>query len=232
MSGRRPRTLASWSSGKDSAWMVHELRMRGEHDVAGLLTTCNSDARRASMHGVRLELIEAQARALGLPLQAVPLPYPCSNEDYEARMRDAVQRAAAEGFTHAAFGDLFLEDVRAYREARLAGSGLTPVFPLWGRPTRALAREMIAGGLKAHLSCIDPRVLDRRFAGAAFDEALLASLPDGVDWCGERGEFHTFVWDGPMFAAPIPIVVGETVERDGFVYTDIRMDDKPREQEA
>jgi len=213
--------MVSWSSGKDSAWMVHELRQAGELVPAGLLTTFNEAAGRVSMHAVRRELVEAQATALGLPLFPVLLPVPCSNEMYEARMREAVATAVAAGFTHVAFGDLFLEDVRRYREQRLAGSGLTPVFPLWGRPTGALARQMVAGGLRATLTSVDPRLLDRTFVGGAFDAAFLDRLPGDVDPCGEHGEFHTFAWSGPMFRAPIPVTAGEVVERDGFVFADL-----------
>jgi len=220
-SGYMSKVLVSWSSGKDSAWMVHRLRQAGDLAPSGLLTTFNEVAGRVSMHAVRRELVEAQAAALELPLFPVTLPFPCSNEAYEARMRDAVAAAVAAGFTHVAFGDLFLEDVRRYREQRLAGSGLTPIFPLWGRPTGALAREMVNAGLRATLTSVDPRLLDRAFAGGAFDAALLARLPADVDPCGEHGEFHTFAWAGPMFREPIPVRPGEIVERDGFVFADL-----------
>lgn len=215
------RLLVSWSSGKDSAWMLHVLRQSGCWDIGALLTTVNEAAARVAMHAVRRELLQAQADAAGLPLWEVPLPWPCSNEEYERRMAAAVARAVTEGFTHVAFGDLFLEDIRRYREERLAGSGLTPVFPLWDRPTAALAGEMIAGGLRARLTCVDPRALDRSFAGRDFDAHLLADLPPGVDRCGERGEFHTFAYAGPMFAAPIAIESGIVVDRDGFVFADL-----------
>jgi uncharacterized protein (TIGR00290 family) len=215
------KILVSWSSGKDSAWMLHVLREQATGEIGALLTTFNAEADRASMHGVRRELVAAQAEAAGLPLLDVPLPFPCSNADYEERMRAATARAVAEGFTHVAFGDLFLEDVRQYREERLKGTGLTPLFPLWGRPTPQLAREMIAGGLRSVLSTVDPRVLDASYAGRDYDAALLASLPPEVDPCGERGEFHSFAWAGPMFRHPIAIVRGDTVERDGFVFVDL-----------
>jgi uncharacterized protein (TIGR00290 family) len=217
------KTMVSWSSGKDSAWMVHVLRARGDVELEALLTTINEPAQRVAMHAVRVELLEAQADALGLPLWKIPIPSPCPNEVYERVMADAVARAVAEGFTHMAFGDLFLEDIRRYREERLAGTGLTPIFPLFDADTAALAREMIAGGLGARLTCVDPRVLDRRFAGRDFDAALLADLPSSIDPCGERGEFHTFAYDGPMFSRPIDIETGVTVERDGFVFTDLQL---------
>jgi uncharacterized protein (TIGR00290 family) len=212
--------LVSWSSGKDSAWMVHVLRSSGV-EVAALLTTINEAADRVAMHAVRTGLVEAQAAALGVPLWKVGIPSPCPNAIYEAAMNAAVRRAVAEGFTHIAFADLFLEDIRRYREERLTGTGLTPLFPLFGADTRALAAEMVASGLRARLTCVDPRVLDRRFAGRDFDASLLAELPGSVDPCGERGEFHTFAYAGPMFARAIPIETGVTLERDGFVFTDL-----------
>jgi len=217
------KILVSWSSGKDSAWMLHVLRQNGAGEVGALLTSVNETAGRVSMHGVREEILRAQADAAGLPLMTIPLPWPCSNEIYEARRRAAVDRAVAVGFTHVAFGDLFLEDVRTYREDRLAGTGLTPLFPLWERPTPALAREMIASGLRARLSCLDPRVMPRELIGAAFDERLLASLPSSVDPCGERGEFHTCVTAGPMFSSALRIEPGEVVEREGFLFGDLTL---------
>jgi len=215
------KTLVSWSSGKDSAWMVHVLRSMADVELGGLLTTINADAQRVAMHAVRVELLEAQAHALGLPLWQVPIPSPCPNEVYEAAMAAAVARAVAEGFSQVAFGDLFLEDIRQYRIDRLAGTGLTPVFPLFGADTAALAREMIGAGLRARLTCVDPRILDRSFAGREFGLQLLADLPAGVDPCGERGEFHSFAYAGPMFESPIPIESGEVVERGGFVFADV-----------
>ena len=202
--------------------MLHVLRQDGAA-VAGLLTSVNESAGRVSMHGVREEILQAQAVAAALPLRTIPLPWPCSNEIYEARLRHAVERAVADGFTHVAFGDLFLDDVRRYREDRLAGTGLTPLFPLWGRPTPQLARDMIAGGLRARLSTLDPRVMPRTLIGAEFDDALLAALPASVDPCGERGEFHTCVTAGPMFATPLTVETGEIVEREGFVYGDLTL---------
>lgn len=215
------KTLVSWSSGKDSAWMLHVLKQDPSVEIGGLLTTMNDRFDRVAMHAVRRLLLEKQARAAGIPLWTVPLPWPCPNEEYEARMRTAVAEAVAQGFTHVAFGDLFLEDVRRYREERLADSGLTPLFPIWGIPTDRLATEMIDGGLRAVLTCINPAHLDRSFAGRQFDRRLLADLPEGIDRCGERGEFHSFAYDGPMFNAPIAATVGETVDRDGFVFADV-----------
>ncbi|BDG05794.1 adenine nucleotide alpha hydrolase [Anaeromyxobacter oryzae] len=221
MSTSRPRALVAWSSGKDSAWALHLARAAGEHEIVGLLTTVTETFDRVAMHAVRRTLLARQADAAGLPLREVRIPWPCSNERYEAEMAAAVAAARAEGVTRVIFGDLFLEDIRAYRERQLAGTGLAPVFPLWGRDTALLAREMIAGGLEAILTCVDPRRVDRGLAGRRFDAALLAALPPGVDPCGENGEFHTFACAGPMFRAPVPAAVGEVVERDGFVFADV-----------
>jgi len=215
------RILLSWSSGKDSAWSLHILRQRGECEVVGLLTTFNEVADRVAMHAVRRELVERQAAAAGLPLWAVPLPWPCSNEEYESRMAETCAKAIAEGIVGVAFGDLFLEDVRDYRIKQMKGTGLEPIFPLWGLPTRALAKEMIAGGTRAKLTYVDTEKLDRSFVGREFDEALLADLPEEVDPCGEHGEFHSFVYAGPMFNAALPISVGETVVGDQFVFADL-----------
>ena len=204
--------------------MLHVLRQQHHGAVAGLLTTVNEAFDRVAMHAIRRELLEAQAQAAGLPLRIVNIPWPCANEDYETRMAGAVDEFVREGFTHVGFGDLFLEDVRQYREERLTGTGLTPLFPLWkAKPTSELAREMIAGGIRAYLTCVDPRQLDATFAGRDFDESLLADLPAHVDPCGEKGEFHSFVWDGPMFTRPLRIERGEVVERDGFLFADIRL---------
>ena len=215
------RTLMSWSSGKDSAWALHLLRQSSKFEVVGLLTTVNLAADRVAMHAVRSELLRAQAAALGLPLHPVGIPQPCSNAEYAAAMTLAIARAKADGVTAMAFGDLFLEDIRDYRIQHLAGTGIEPVFPVWGIPTKALAREMIESGLRARLTCVDPKQLDARFVGREFDRALLDELPPGVDPCGERGEFHTFVYDGPMFRRPLAIQGGQVVERDGFVFADI-----------
>jgi len=222
-SGDNPmiKCLVSWSSGKDSAWMVHVLRQRGDVQIAALLTTINESAQRVAMHAVRVDVLQAQADALGLPLWRIPIPSPCPNHVYEQAMGEAVARAVGEGFTHVAFGDLFLEDVRRYREERLAGTGLTPLFPLFGSDTTALAGRMIAGGLRARITCLNPKVIDRGFAGREFDAALLAELPPAIDPCGERGDFHTCAYAGPMFSHELPIETGVTVERDGFVFTDL-----------
>jgi diphthamide synthase (EF-2-diphthine--ammonia ligase) len=201
--------------------MVHVLRQRADMELAGVLTTVNEKYQRVAMHAVRVELLQAQADALGLPLWQIPIPSPCPNEVYERVMAAAVERAVSQGITHMAFGDLFLEDIRRYREERLAGTGLTPIFPLFGIDTTLLSREMVASGLRARLTCVDPRALEARFAGRDFDGALLDELPASVDPCGERGEFHSFAYAGPMFSKPIPIESGEVVERDGFVFADV-----------
>jgi len=216
------KIVVSWSSGKDSAWTLHMLRAQYPGCTAALLTTINEAFDRVAMHAVRRALVTAQAEAASLPLYAIDLPWPCSNEIYEARMAEAVRRLEGDGFTHIAFGDLFLEDVRRYREERLAGTSLAPLFPLWKtKPTRQLADEMIDGGLRACLTCVDPRILPPGFAGRQFDRTLLSDLPEGVDPCGENGEFHSFVSDGPMFSRPVPVEVGERAERDGFVFADV-----------
>jgi uncharacterized protein (TIGR00290 family) len=219
----RPKVLLSWSAGKDSAWALHVLRRQGDVDVVGLLTTFNEAADRVAMHAVRRELVEAQALALGLPLWPVWLPWPCPNDCYEQRIGEAMARAREHGIAGIAFGDLFLEDIRAYREQRLAGTGLKPLFPLWGTPTDTpgLAREMLAAGLRAVLTCVDCKQLDARFAGRQFDAGLLAELPPQADPCGERGEFHTFCYAGPMLAEPLEVCVGPTLCRDGFCFADL-----------
>jgi uncharacterized protein (TIGR00290 family) len=213
--------VLSWSSGKDSAYALIEARRLGLAEFVALLTTTNEAFDRVAMHGTRNALLRAQARALGLPLIEVPLPWPCSNDDYEARMAGAMAEVADLGVRHMVFGDLFLQDVRAYREEKLAPLGVEALFPLWGRDTGALAREMIAAGLDARLVTVDPKQLDPAFAGRRFDLELLPDLPEGVDPCGENGEFHTAVVGHPMFAAPIPVTRGETVTRDGFAYSDL-----------
>ena len=217
--------LLSWSGGKDSAWALHLLRQQPQYEVVALLTTINQSFQRVAIHGFREQLLDQQAASIGLPLWKVDLPFPCSNADYESRMAAVCARAVAEGLHGIAFGDLFLEDIRAYRIANLAPTGLVPIFPVWcpdlGLSTAQLARQMIAAGLRAHLTCIDPRHLDPSFAGRTFDASLLASLPPSVDPCGERGEFHTFVSEAPVFSRSIEVRAGETVERDGFVYADL-----------
>lgn len=221
------RVMVSWSSGKDSAWTLHVLRQQTDVELVGLLTTFNESAGRVAMHAVRRGLVESQAVAAQLPLWSVALPWPCSNADYEARMLEVVERARQVGVTHIAFGDLYLEDIRAYRERQLAGTGIEPLFPIWRTPadTPALSHEMIAAGLRAVLTCVDPKQLDGRFVGRWFDADLLADLPSGVDPCGESGEFHTFCCAGPMFTAPIPFEVGETIQRDIFWFIDLRARD-------
>lgn len=216
------KALLAWSSGKDSAWTLHCLLKMSDVRVMRLLTTFNAAFDRVAMHAVRRELVEAQAASAGLPLQAVPLPWPCSNDDYERIMGEVCRSAAEEGIEAIAFGDLFLADIRAYRERQLAGTGLEPLFPLWQIPTDQLAREMIRGGLRAKLTCIDPKILTRDFAGREFDLTLLRDLPGNVDPCGENGEFHSFVYGGPMFRNPVAIRTGEIVERDGFVFADLQ----------
>lgn len=217
----RAKALIAWSSGKDSAWALREARRAGDFEIIGGLTTVTDTFGRVSMHGVREELLRAQLDAAGLPAIVLHIPFPCSNEIYEKKMAAAMHDARASGVTHVIFGDLFLEDVRAYRERHLAGTGITPVFPVWGRPTPALAREMINAGLEAHLSTVDLGKLPASFAGRRFDDALLDALPDGTDPCGENGEFHSFVSAGPMLSRKIAVKVGKTVERDGFAYADL-----------
>jgi uncharacterized protein (TIGR00290 family) len=219
----RKKAWLSWSSGKDSAWCLDVVRRQGKFDVEALLTTVNAEYQRVAMHAVRETLLRAQAESAGLPVVTVPIPYPCPNSAYEAAMAAAIQRARSEGITHIVFGDLFLEDIRRYREEKLSGTGIEPVFPLWGLNTHRLAREMIDSGLRALVTCVDPKKLDRSFAGRIFDSNMLASFPSGVDPCGENGEFHTFAFAGPMFRTPIDVATGIIVERDGFVFADAQL---------
>jgi uncharacterized protein (TIGR00290 family) len=215
------KVLLSWSSGKDSAWTLHLLQQQPDIQVAALVTTFNSESNRVAMHAVRRALVEAQAERTGIPLWAVELPWPCSNLEYEERMRAVCQRATAEGIAAVAFGDLFLQDIRDYRVKQLQGSGLEPLFPVWQIPTQQLGRDMIAADLKAKLTCVDPSKLEKSFAGRDYDQGLLTALPPGVDPCGENGEFHTFVYDAPVFSRPIRVQTGQVVERDGFVFADV-----------
>jgi uncharacterized protein (TIGR00290 family) len=215
------RILLSWSGGKDSAWALHLLRQQPQYQVVALVTTVNRHFSRVAIHGYREELLEQQAAATGIPLWKVDLPFPCTNADFEARMAVIWTRAVAEGIHGVAFGDLFLEDIRAYRIAQLDATGLEPIFPVWGIPTDLLARQMIDAGLRAHLTCVDPRSLTSSFAGRTFDAALLADLPAGVDPCGERGEFHTFAFAGPMFSRTVAVTPAQTIERDNFIYAEL-----------
>lgn len=224
---KKTKVLLSWSSGKDSAWALHTLRQDPAIEVVGLFTTLNQAFERVAMHGVRKQLLMQQAECVGLPLTAIDLPWPCTNEDYARIMTDFIAGVVAEGIHQMAFGDLFLEDVRAYREKQLLGTGIEPLFPLWGSDTAKLAQQMMAAGLRARISTLDPKKLDASLGGHEFDPALLAALPAGVDPCGENGEFHTLAWDGPMFLRPLAIRVGETVLRDGFVFTDLLPADLP-----
>ena len=220
------RVLLSWSSGKDSAWALYQLQKDPAVEVVGLLTTFNSQFNRSAIHGVRQQLLRLQAEAAELPLIEIPLPWPCSNEQYETIMGQALDDARAQLKMDAvAFGDLYLEDIRRYRETQMAGTGLELVFPLWQIPTDQLAQQMISGGLKAAITCLDPRVMPEHLAGCQFCNELLQALPESVDPCGENGEFHTFAWDGPLFKHPISVIAGEVVKRDGFVYADLLLED-------
>jgi uncharacterized protein (TIGR00290 family) len=221
MFAMRKKVLLSWSSGKDSAWTLHVLRKQNEFEIVGLLTTINSAFDRVAMHSTRQSVLELQARATGLPLTTIPLPWPCSNSEYERIMAGVCAKAVSQDVDIVAFGDLFLEDIRAYRERQLQGTGLEPIFPLWQRPTGQLAQDMISGGLRAKIVCVDPQKLSPDFAGREFDGQLLADLPHNVDPCGENGEFHTCVYAGPMFKAEIPVTMGERVQRDGFCFCDV-----------
>jgi uncharacterized protein (TIGR00290 family) len=217
----KKKIILSWSSGKDSAWALHVLRQQAQYEIAGLMTTFNAAFDRVAMHSTRRALVEMQAKAAGLPLMAAPIPWPCSNADYESAMKRVCDQALGQGITAIAFGDLFLTDVRAYRERQLKDTGLEPLFPIWEIPTQALAQEMISAGLRAKLVCVDPKQISSSFVGRDFDQYFLHDLPTGADSCGENGEFHSFVYAGPMFSHEIAIVTGEKVERDGFWFCDV-----------
>lgn len=222
MASQSKKVLLSWSSGKDSAWTLYQLQQDPAVEVVGLLTTFNSEFQRSAIHGVRRQLVQLQADAAGLPLMETPLPWPCSNADYERIMGEALEQASERfSMDTIAFGDLFLEDIRQYREDRMKGTGLDLLFPLWGIPTNELSRDMVRGGLKATLTCVDPRKVPAELAGHEYNYDLFDSLPKHVDPCGENGEFHTFAWGGPMYQHPIGVSKGDVVERDGFVYADL-----------
>jgi uncharacterized protein (TIGR00290 family) len=218
---KKKKTFVSWSTGKDSAWSTYQLQSQSDIELVGCLCTINQEFQRTAMHAVRVELLKTQAAALQLPLTIVELPFPCSNEQYQQIMGDATKALIEQGVECISFGDLYLEDIRDYRIANMKGTGIQPIFPLWLQPTARLAKTMIAGGLKTVVTCVDPKQLDASFAGRLFDQSFLDDLPEGVDPCGENGEFHTFVYDGPMFKHAIDIQVGEVVERDGFVFADV-----------
>ncbi len=228
----QPKALLSWSSGKDSAWALHIVQQEDKFNVVGLLTSINETHDRVAMHAVRSQLLRQQARAVGLPLREVLIPSPCTNAQYQERMSREVERAVAEGITHIVFGDLFLEDIRAYREKQLEGTGITPLFPLWKIPTDTLARRMVQGGLVAHLTAVDPKQCSPELVGKKYDLDFINSLPPSVDPCGENGEFHTFVSEGPMFKMPVPIRVGEKVERGGFHFCDLLPADQPEQSQT
>lgn len=217
------KTLLSWSSGKDSAWALHILRQMPEYDIVGLFSTYNAKFKRVAMHSTRLELVKLQAEHAGLPLELIPLPFPCTNEDYEEIMENFIAGIKKRGITHIAFGDIFLEDVRQYRIDKLASTDITPIFPLWGIPTDELSRKMVSSGLRAQITCIDPKQISDEFAGQVYNLSFIEKLPMNIDPCGENGEFHSFAFTGPMFKEPIPYEVGETVTRDGFTFTDIKL---------
>jgi uncharacterized protein (TIGR00290 family) len=217
----KKRTLLSWSSGKDSAWALHILRTQPEIDVVGLFCTVNQEFERVAMHAVRVELIRQQAENAGLPIHIIPIPHPCSNSEYEAIMGEFIKQTQQQHIEYMAFGDIFLEDVREYREQKLAGTGITPIFPLWGMPTRELAREMVHSGLRAQITCVDPQYLSPEFVGREYSISFLEEISNTIDPCGEHGEFHSFVFDGPMFKKPLHIAVGDIVHRDGFVFADV-----------
>jgi uncharacterized protein (TIGR00290 family) len=217
----KKRTLLSWSSGKDSAWALHVLSRQPDIEVVGLFCTVNQEFERVAMHAVRVELVQQQAQNIGLPIQLIPIPNPCSNSEYGIIMKNFVGQAKQQGIECFAFGDLFLEDIRKYREVNLANSGITPIFPLWGMPTKKLAEEMVKSGLRAMITCVDPKKLPADFAGREYGEAFLEKIPANTDPCGENGEFHSFAFDGPMFKKLVNVAIGETVSRDGFIFTDL-----------
>jgi uncharacterized protein (TIGR00290 family) len=217
----KKKTLLSWSSGKDSAWALHVLRQQHDIEVVGLFCTFNKKFERGAMHAVRNELICQQAESIGLPLQLIPIPDPCSDSEYKRIMANFIEQVKSQGIDTIAFGDLFLEEIRSYREESLVGTGITPLFPIWGIPTNELSKEMINSGLRAKITCIDPKYLPAEFAGHEYDSTFLEQIPDAIDPCGEKGEFHSFAYDGPMFKNKLNISVGETVTRDGFIYTDL-----------
>jgi len=217
----KKRTLLSWSSGKDSAWALHVLRRQPDIEVVGLFCTVNREFARVAMHAVRSELVRRQAQKIGLPVQFIPIPHPCSDDKYGAIMNDFVRQVKQRGIERFAFGDIFMEEIRRYREENLVGSGIAPLFPLWGMPTGRLSRDMVNGGLRAVITCVDPKKLSMDFAGQEYGESFLERIPAGIDPCGENGEFHTFAFDGPMFKEPLNVAVGETVERDGFIFIDL-----------
>jgi uncharacterized protein (TIGR00290 family) len=223
----KKRTWLSWSSGKDSAWALHVLRRQPDMEVAGLFCTINQEVGRVALHAVRVEVIRQQAQNIGLPIQLIPIPNPCSNVEYETIMKNFVGQAKQQGIECFAFGDIFLEDVRRYRETNLAASGITPLFPLWGMPTEKLSGEMVKGGLRAIITCVDPKRLSADFAGQEYGRSFLERIPASIDPCGENGEFHTFAYDGPMFIKPLNMAIGETVSRAGFVFTDLLPERQP-----
>jgi len=217
----KKRILLSWSSGKDSAWALHVLRRKPDVEVVGLFCTINQEFERVVMHAVRIELIKQQAQNIDLPIQLIPIPHPCGDNVYGTIMKNFVEQAKQRGIECFAFGDIFLEDVRGYREANLADTGITPIFPLWGMPTKKLSVEMVSGGLRAIITCVDPKHLSTDFAGQEYGESFLERIPANVDPCGENGEFHSFAFAGPMFKKPVNIAIGETVARSGFIFTDL-----------
>lgn len=217
----RRKTLLSWSSGKDSAWALHILRQDPCIEVVGLFCTINQASERVIMHGISVTLLQQQAKNIGLPLYLIKIPHPCNNHVYASAMTTFLDSIKKQNIEYVAFGDLFLEEIRKYREDHLKETGVTPIFPLWGIPTRILSREMITSGLQAITICIDPKRISDKFAGRMYNESFLKAIPNDVDPCGEYGEFHTFVFDGPMFEKTVEFIPGETVHRDGFVFTDL-----------